>query len=128
MAGFTRKTYGGAPDRRALVTDRGVDTGVGCTLTASAFTGKPGVTDGVVPALYPVVVAADGKATPFAGTSGSAKPLSGFTLNVVDISGGDAVTGYMSRGDIDPAKLPIPFAVAGVDAASAPSFKFDAKA
>lgn len=133
MAGLTRTTYGGSPDRRSLVTDRGVGTGIGCTLTAAAFVGQPldqasGVITDHVPAMYPITVDATGMATPFAGTSGTPTALSGFTLNDVDISGGDNVTGYLSRGDIDPAFLPVPFDPAGAGATSTGSFKFDAKA
>lgn len=126
--GPVRKSYGGAPDRRALVTDKGVNEGIGCTLTATNFTGKPGVVDGLVPALYPIVVDAAGKATVFVGTAGAKGKLSGFTLNPVDISGGDDITGYMNTGDIDVTKLPVTLDPAAVDAASSARFYFDAKA
>ena len=123
-----RKTYGLAADRRALLTEHAVEDGIGCTLTASAFTGKPGVTDGVVPALYPIVVDAAGMATPFAGTTGVPGALSGFTINPVDISNGNDVTGYIWHGALDPTLLPVTFDPAAVNAASAARFYFNGKA
>ena len=110
----TTNTYGGEPDRRALVTKHGVDDALGCTLTASNFTGKPGVTDGIVPALYPIVVDAAGKATTFVGTSGTPAPLSGFLVNAYDISNGDEPAAYIPHGTIDPAYLPVNFSFAWV--------------
>lgn len=123
-----RKTYGLAADRRALLTEHAVEDGIGCTLTASAFTGKPGVVDNVVPALYPIVVDSAGKATPFAGTVGTPAALSGFTINPVDISNGDDVTGYMWHGTYDPTLLPVTFDPAAVAATSAQRFYFNGKA
>ncbi len=127
--GPVSRSWGGSPDRRALVTERGVNEGIGCTLVAANFTGKAGVgADGSIPALYPIVVAAaTGLASPFAGTANS--PLSGFTLNPANISQGNEPVAYMSRGDIDPSLLPTStFVLANVLAADAARFKFDAKA
>lgn len=123
-----RKVYGLAANRRALLTEHGVGDGIGCTLTATQFTGKPGVTDGVVPALYPVKVSATGAATPFTGTAGTPGDLSGFTLNPVDISNGDDVTGYMWHGALDPSLLPVTFDPAAVKPADLARFYFNGKA
>ena len=118
-----RTSYGHAANRSALLTEHGVGDGIGCTLTAAAFTGKPGVADNIVPALYPVVVDADGKATPYAGGE-----LSGFTINPVDISNGDDSDGYIWHGALDPSKLPIPFDPATVTGSGASRFYFNGKA
>lgn len=115
-----RKKYG-APDRRALVTEHAVSDGIGCTLTASAFAGKPGVVDNVVPALYPIVVDAAGKATPYVPG-----PLSGFTINPNDITNGDCSDGYLWHGTIDPSLLPVAFDPATVTGSH--QFNFQGKA
>lgn len=109
-----RTDYANASDRRALINDTGVNDGVGCTLVPAAWSAAAGVTNGIVPALYPVVVSAAGIATPW--TAGA---LSGLLLDSVDLSKGPASVGYMYRGVVDPTLLPVN-AAAGTGAA----FKF----
>jgi hypothetical protein len=96
-----RKTYTG-PDRRALINTDGLDEATGCTVPASAFSAAAGVTDGVVPALYPVVVNGSGVAAPW--TAGA---LTGLLVDPVDTSKGDASVGVMRRGYVDPTLLPV---------------------
>lgn len=124
-----RKTYGRA-DRRALITEHAVGDGLGCTLNATAFATAAGVADNLVPALYPVSVDADGRAWPFtaAGQTATAttpaRPFSGFTVNPVDVTHGDDVTGYIWHGTIDPALLPVAFDPAGVTTGNIGKFTF----
>lgn len=104
----TRKSYGRV-NRSYLVTETGVGDGIGCTLPKAAFENAPGVKDGLVPAGYPVTVAADGKAAPFAAGG----ELSGFTIDSVNVTLGDESIGYQWYGAIDPRKLPVAFDPAG---------------
>lgn len=118
----TRKPYGRV-NRRWLVTEHAVGEAVGCTLPNSVFGSATGVSGNIVPAGYPVVVGADGKAAPY--TSGN---LSGFTLNPVDLTNGDDSVAYVWHGTVDPSLLPVAFDPATVTGVSASRFKFDAKA
>ena len=125
--GPVTRSWGGSPDRRALVTERGVNEGIGCTLVAANFSNATYFPAGVVPALTAIVVDSAGLASPVLGTASA--PLSGFTLNDANVSQGNEVVAYMSRGDLDPTLLPVSaFVAATTLAADKARFKFDAKA
>lgn len=113
-----RTSYGRA-DRRALVTEHAVGDGLGCTLKKATWQAATNVQDGVVPAMYPVVVDANGIAAPY--TAGN---LSGFTINPVDVSGGDEPVAYVWHGTIDPALLPVTFDPSTVTGAALSRFVF----
>lgn len=115
-----RRTEYGNTNRRALITEHAVNDGLGCTLKAATWKNAPGVTDGIVPALYPVAVDADGIATPY--TSGGT--FSGFTINPVNTAKGDDSTGYIWHGTIDATLLPVTFDPASVTGAAASRFVF----
>lgn len=95
-----RKTYS-IVRRDALINDFAVDQGIGCTVKAADFQAAAGVTDGVVPALYPVVVT-NGIAAPW-----TAGVLTGLLIDPVNLEDGDASVGYMWTGVVDPTKLPV---------------------
>lgn len=103
-----RKTHGNA-DRRALLTSHAVGDGLGCTLTADQFKTAAGVKDNLVPALYPVSVAANGMAVPFTVAAQATAPFSGFTINPVDVTHGDDSDAYIWHGAIDASLLPVEF-------------------
>ena len=129
----TRKAYGRA-NRSYLVTEPGIGDGIGCTLPKSAFNTAEGVTDGVVPAGYPIQVDSDGKAAPFEayepgedGAPGTGGELAGFTIDPVNVTNGDQSIGYQWYGAIDPSRLPVDFDPADVAPGNS-RFYFAAKA
>ncbi|MGG7653509.1 hypothetical protein [Kocuria rosea] len=118
-----RKNYGRV-DRRALITEHAVGDSLGCTLKAATWATAPGVSDGLVPALYPVTVGADGIAAPFVVGDQATKPFSGFIIDPVDTTKGDGSVGYIWHGTIDASLLPVAFAPAGVTSGNISKFVF----
>lgn len=115
----SKRTSYGRADRRALVTEHAVGDGLGCTLKKADWQSATAVEDNIVPCLYPVVVDANGIATPYA-----AGELSGFTINPTDVSGGDEPAGYIWHGTIDPELLPVDFDPSTVTGAAVSRFLF----
>lgn len=122
MAISPKRTSYGRADRRALVTEHAVGDGLGCTLKTSDWSAATGVTDGLVPAMYPIVVDANGIGRPFAGTSGTPAALSGFTLNPVNVTDGDQPVAYVWHGTVDPDLLPVDFDPTAVSGAATSRF------
>lgn len=118
-----RKSFGRV-NRRALITEHAVGDALGCTLQSTTWASAAGVQDGLVPALYPVSVGADGIAVPFDTANQATAPFSGFTLDPVDTTKGDESVGYLWHGAIDASLLPVAFDPAGVTSGNISKFVF----
>lgn len=76
------------------------------TLKASAFSGATGVTNGIVPSGYPIMLDGAGLYIPFTGTDGTKLR---FSIDDRDIRNGDETTAVLRHGVIAVSKLPIAF-------------------